>query len=259
VPEAPDATPAIAPPPPGQPRDKVRLRFRKAGALRLLSHHDLLRTFERMLRRAALPVRRTQGFHPHPRVVFALSLPLGVVGREEVVEIELDEEVPAEEVRQRLTRTAPPGLEVLSARRIGPRAGARVRGLCYGVAVPAGRVAEAARRVAEVLAAPACWVERARPPRRRLDLKPFLKGLRLRPAEANNNGAFLEIELRLTPAGTARPEEMLGVLGLTDLLDAGAVLERTRLELEDEAQRDETPLTPGPADAGPRAIIPPCP
>jgi radical SAM-linked protein len=225
--------------------------------LRLLSHHDLLRTFERMLRRANLPVRRTQGFHPHPRIVFALSLPLGVVGREEVVEIELDEVLPPEEVRQRLARTAPPGLEVLSARRIEPRAGARVSGLCYGVAVPPERVREAARRVAEVLAAPECWVERARPPRRRLDLKPFLKGLRLWPAAANNHGAFLEIELRLTSAGTARPEEMLGVLGLADLLDAGAVLERTRLELEDEAHPEETPEGSGAAPAAAHAIIPP--
>jgi radical SAM-linked protein len=249
VPEAPDATPAAAPPSPGAPRDKVRLRFRKAGALRLLSHHDLLRTFERMLRRAAIPFRRSQGFHPHPRVVFALSLPLGVVGREEVVEIELDEEVPPEELRARLARTAPPGLEVLSARRVGPRDGAQVRGLTYGVAVPAGRVAGTARRVAEVLAAPECWVERTRPPRRRLDLKPFLKGLRL---EERISGGFLEVDLRLTPAGTARPEELLELLGLKDLLDAGAVLERTRLELEDEAPcPDETPETSGPADAGP--------
>jgi radical SAM-linked protein len=255
VPKAPDATPATAP---GRPRDKVRLRFRKAGALRLLSHHDLLRTFERMLRRAELPFHRTQGFHPHPRIVFALSLPLGVVGREEVVELELDEDLPPEEVRERLARTAPPGLEVLSARRIDPKAGARVSGLCYGVAVPAERVPEAARRVAEVLAAPACWVERTRPPRRRLDLKPFLKGLRLRDAEEGDGGAFLEVELHLTPAGTARPEELLGLLGLKDLLDAGAVLERTRLELEDEAHREETPQTPGPADAAARAIIPPC-
>jgi hypothetical protein len=40
--------------------------------------------------------------------------------------------------------------------------------------------------------------------------------------------------LHLTPSGTARPEEVLGLLGLQDLLDAGAILERTRLELQDE-------------------------
>ncbi len=42
------------------------------------------------------------------------------------------------------------------------------------------------------------------------------------------------MELRLTPAGTARPEEVLGLLGLADLLTEGGVLERSRLELHDE-------------------------
>src|SRR5436190_1336212 len=78
--------------------DRVRLRFRKGGDLRLLSHHDLLRCFERLLRRSKLPFHHTQGFHPHPRLVFALSLPLGVVGCDEVADLELDEVLPVEEV-----------------------------------------------------------------------------------------------------------------------------------------------------------------
>ncbi len=121
---APEPTPILAPPLPAAvppTRDKVRLRFRKDGALRLLSHHDLMRCFERMLRRAALPVRQSQGFHPKPRLVFALSLPLGVIGCEEVVELELDEILPPEEVRERLVRQAPPGLDILSLRRIDSR------------------------------------------------------------------------------------------------------------------------------------------
>ena len=103
----------------------MRFRFRKDGALRLLSHHDLMRCFERMLRRAALPVRQSQGFHPKPRLIFALSLPLGVIGCEEVAELELDEILPPEEVRERLVRQAPPGMEILSLRRIDFKAGRR--------------------------------------------------------------------------------------------------------------------------------------
>src|SRR5436309_13789025 len=97
--------------------DKVRIRFRKDGDLRLLSHHDLMRTFERMLRRAALPFRSTEGFHPKPRMVFALSLPLGVAGLDEVVEVELTQELPADDVLSRLAAQAPPGLHLFSIRR----------------------------------------------------------------------------------------------------------------------------------------------
>jgi len=54
--------------------DKFRFRFSKSGTLRLVSHHDLMRCCERMLRRAAVPFKSTAGFHPTPRLVFALSL-----------------------------------------------------------------------------------------------------------------------------------------------------------------------------------------
>ncbi|HVS35269.1 MAG TPA: TIGR03936 family radical SAM-associated protein [Gemmataceae bacterium] len=228
---APEPTPILAPPIPGPispTRDKLRLRFRKDAALRMLSHHDLMRCFERMLRRAVLPVRQSQGFHPKPRLVFALSLPLGVIGCEEVVELELEEILPPEEVCERLKRQAPPGLEILSLRRIGVKTGAQVHSLTYRIAITADRAAEARRRAAEALAASECWTERSRPAPRRVNLRPWIVDVRFCGAAA------LEMELCLTPAGTARPEEVLDLLGLSDLLEAGAVLERSRLTLKDE-------------------------
>jgi radical SAM-linked protein len=209
--------------------DKVRLRFRKAGSLRWLSHHDLLRTFERMLRRSGLPFRSTQGFHPHPRIVFALSLPLGVIGASEIVEIEMDEEIDPAIVRDRLGAQCPPGLAILDVVRIAPNAGVRVCGLCYGITVPVDRVVATQQRIAEVLAGGPCWVERSKPALRRLDIRPFLRDLRLDTATG-----FLEMDLWLLPAGTARPDEVLAILGLEDLLEAGVVLQRVRLEMEDE-------------------------
>jgi radical SAM-linked protein len=234
-------------------RAKVRLRFAKAGDLRFVSHHDLMRCFERMLRRAELPFRSTQGFNPKPRLVFALSLPLGVVGREEVVELELDAELPPEEIHRRLAQQAPPGLVILSVRSIA-RAGAQVRRVTYRLPLNDldTAVFEALRaRAAAVLATAECWVDRTRttfrpaeqqppdkpsadrpvkpaaPRSRRIDLRPYLSDLRVSPDA-------LEMDLWVTPTGTARPQEVLAVLGLSALLDAGAVLERTRLELHDE-------------------------
>src|SRR5919112_1889803 len=90
--------------------DKFRFRFSKSGTLRLVSHHDLMRCGERMLRRAAVPFKSTNGFHPTPRLVFALSLPLGVVGRDEGGELELTEPRDADETLARLAAQAPDGL-----------------------------------------------------------------------------------------------------------------------------------------------------
>ena len=53
---------------------KLRLRFAKCGDLRLVSHHDIMRCLERMVRRAQIPLATSQGFNPRPKIVFALAL-----------------------------------------------------------------------------------------------------------------------------------------------------------------------------------------
>ncbi len=208
-------------------REKIRIRFRKAGNLRLISHHDLMRCFERMLRRAGLPYHSTAGFNPKPRLIFALSLPLGIVGAEEVAELELDEEVGPDQVRDRLNCHAPPGLEILSAQRINPRTTAHVTRITYCFLLPPPRCEGLPERMASLLAASHCWIERQRPRARRIDLRPCLVDLHL-------ESGVLSLDIGVAPTGTARPEEILGVLGLADLLEAGAILERNRVHLEDE-------------------------
>jgi radical SAM-linked protein len=252
VPEPPQPAPS---PPGGTPavRAKVRIRFAKSGDLRLVSHRDLMKCFERMVRRAALPVASSHGFNPKPRMVFALSLALGIVGCEEVLELELDRPLPAEAVREALAQQAPAGLTILSVREVGPKARAQVRRACYRVPVPAARCGDLPERLTSLLSAPECWVERTRPHPRRFDLRPFLRGVRLEKVSATvatvADTCSLEIDLWVTPTGMARPEEVLEVLGLGDLPAAGLVLERTLLELHDETP-DSGPLPPAVERAG---------
>jgi radical SAM-linked protein len=248
-------------PAPEPVRDKVRIRFRKGGDLRLLSHHDLMHCFERMFRRAALPVHATEGFNPKPRMVFALSLALGVVGCEEVLEVELDQPLAPEVVAQRLARQAPHGLSILSVKRIDRKVRAQVRRVCYHVPVPPEQVVGLPARMAGLLAAAECSIERSRPQPRQLDVRPYLRDLRLLPTQtllAPQLGPeqLLEMDLWVTPYGTARPAEILGLLGLGGLLEAGAICERSKLVLHDE---DPTPYggptgLPGP-DPRPAAQV----
>lgn len=71
---------------------RVRLRYTKLGKVRFLSHRDLARVWERALRRAGLPVARTEGFSPRPRLHFGLALPVGHESVAEYLDVDLRDE-----------------------------------------------------------------------------------------------------------------------------------------------------------------------
>jgi radical SAM-linked protein len=238
--------------------DKLRFRFVKTGTLRLLSHHDLMRCTERMLRRAGLPFKSTAGFHPTPRVVFALSLPLGVEGLDEVVEMEFTRELDSEAVFEQLNAQAPPGLRFTRVSVVPLKATAMPRRVAYRLPLPSGRTDSAAARSAELMAESKVWVDRLKPNPKQLNIRPYLRGLRIEHVspslgEGVGEGSFLLLDLWVTKTGTARADELLKLLDLADLPDAGAVVARTTVEVHDEAPN------PDPADVppvGPAEILP---
>lgn len=236
--------------------EKIRFRFRKAGDLRLVSHLDLVRCLERMLRRADVPVRFTAGFHPTPRMVFALSLPLGAEGLDEVVEVELTRPLDADGVRRRLNECAPAGLQFTSAVEVPMKATAVPRSVVYTLTVPAER-AEVARGVADrLLSADKVWVDRHKPRPRRLNIRPYLREIRFDGTEGPHS-VTLSLRLWVTQTGTARADELLKLLGLSDLLDAGQVLARGELALRDETPPGQPDAPPdGPPDTAPLEYTP---
>lgn len=78
-----------------------------------MSHLDLMRCMTRALSRAEIPVKYTEGFNPHPYLVFAAPLALGIEGEREYFEIKLTKEMPLEEIKNRLNKTLPQGLKIL--------------------------------------------------------------------------------------------------------------------------------------------------
>jgi len=221
---------------------KVRLRFAKSGDLRLVSHHDLMRCLERTLRRAAIPMALSQGFNPRPKVVFALALGLGIEGLREVVELELAEPVPPQEVLRRLAAAAPPGLVFSEAEAVGPGRAPQAEAVHYALDVPADRHDATRAALAALLASDRWPYTRRRPDRTVvIDLRPFVLGAVLDP------GGVLRLHLKVTPGGSARSEEVIDALGLRDLLEGGTILARTDVALAPPA---------GAGREGPAAGIP---
>ena len=222
---------------------KVRLRFAKTGPLRLISHHDLMRCVERMLRRAELPFHMTQGFHPTPRLIFCLACPLGVDGLQEVVELELTQPVEPDDVLNRLNAQRPAGLHFTTVRPVPVNATAVARRVEYTLALPPGRADAVAAKAAGLMAAPKVWVERNVHDRRELNVRPYFRALTVTPGAVT-------FDLWVTGGGAARGEELVKLLGLSDVAAGGAVLTRAALEIHDETPagdpRDVPPA--GPAD-----------
>ena len=205
---------------------KVRLRFAKLGDLRMVSHHDLMRCLERTLRRAEIPVATSQGFNPRPRLVFAQALALGIEGHREVLELELAAPMEPSEVLRRLAAHAPPGLEFAEAEAVAPGRPAQPGVAHYALPIPADRRDAARAAVEAFLAGESRPYTRHRPDRTvAIDLRPHVLGAELDP------DGVLRLRLKLSPGGSARPEEVIDALGLRDLLARGAVLARTELEL----------------------------
>jgi hypothetical protein len=133
----------------------------------------------------------------------------------------------------------------------------------YSLPIPAERVSQVEAAASALLAELKVWVERLRPSAKRLNIRPYVRGLGVKepnpptPFPGKEGGAglsdalspsplgggvgegsafspSLHLDLWVTQDGTARAEELLARLGIADLIDSGAVLERTTLEIRDE-------------------------
>lgn len=205
-------------------RQRARIRFRKQGDLRFVGHRDLVRSMERLFRRAGLVLGMSEGFHPKPRMSFPSALAVGIEGLDEVMELELAEEYTAEELSERLRSQAVSGLQFASVEILPPGTKkAQLRSTSYEIPVPAERRVEANDRVVRLLSDTACPVQRSRggPP---VDLRSFLEELALRED-------VLQIRLTASRQASASPRDVLTVLGLGDLESTGRCLTRTQVEL----------------------------
>jgi radical SAM-linked protein len=204
----------------------MRIRFTKHGDLRWLSHRDLMRTWERLFRRADVPLGMTEGFHPKPRMNFPSALAVGIAGDDELLEVELSKDWPAERLAAAVAAQAPPGLEIKQVELVPPGIKkAQAVGVTFEVEVPEARRAAAGERIAAFLAEATHAIERegrATP----LDLRPLVLGMSL-------EGSTFKIRLRVDREGSARPREVLAAVGLDDLESEGYSLTRTQVEIAD--------------------------
>ncbi len=97
---------------------KYRLKFRKFGETRFVSHLDLVRLFTRLHTRAGIPLSYSEGFNPHPKMAIALPLSVGCGGEGEYVDVTYDKDLPEDLILDTLNKKAPIGIEIVKVERL---------------------------------------------------------------------------------------------------------------------------------------------
>ena len=93
---------------------KARIKFRKYGVMKFIGHLDVMRYFQKAMRRAEIPIAFTQGFSPHMIMSFANPLGVGLTSDGEYFDIELTEPIASKEAVRKLNEVMVEGMEVVS-------------------------------------------------------------------------------------------------------------------------------------------------
>lgn len=89
-----------------------RIRFNKTEKIKYTAHLDVNRLFMRAINRADIDIQYSEGFNPHPRLVFACPLSLGIVSYAEYLDIKTSDSESADGIRERLSAVLPAGIEI---------------------------------------------------------------------------------------------------------------------------------------------------
>jgi radical SAM-linked protein len=188
---------------------RFRVTFGKGEAVRYISHLDLMRTWERILRRAGLKLAHSQGFNPRPRLVFAAPLPVAVTSEAEIVDVVVEDELSAAEFAARVQPALAPGIDVLAAVELpldGPAVMASVASSDYLVEL--SETGELDGPIAEFLSKSSVLYERSRKGKtKQSDMRQAVLALWKEPA------GKIGMRLRMDVEGIAvRPEEVVPAL-----------------------------------------------
>lgn len=95
---------------------KVRIKFKKYGVMRFIGHLDIMRYFQKCIRRAGIDIAYSGGFSPHQIMSFASPLGVGICSEGEYFDIELNSHHGSKEMIDCLNKIMVPGMEILSVK-----------------------------------------------------------------------------------------------------------------------------------------------
>jgi len=196
--------------------NRYRITFSRDRTVRFVGHLDLAKAWERILRRADLPIAYSQGFHPLPKITFASALPVGCTSEAEVMDVVLAEPMDPSDVAARLAPALPAGIAVTSIAEVplnAPALQAALRWAEYVVTIETDETQEQIESKAQTLLAASTLPRERRG--KSYDLRPLVLSLTVKAVLSSS----VQLVMRLLAdanAGTGRPDEALAALGWGD-------------------------------------------
>ena len=92
---------------------KIRIKFRKWGSMKFIGHLDMMRYFQKVMRRADVDIRYSEGFSPHQIMSFAAPLGVGITSDGEYLDIEVHSTKSSEEMMKDLNATMVDGVDIV--------------------------------------------------------------------------------------------------------------------------------------------------
>lgn len=194
---------------------KVRIKFRKNGVLRFIGHLDVLRYFQKVMRRAGIPIAYTGGYSPHMIMSFASPLGIGLTSDGEYMDIELAEPIGSAEAIRRMNAVSVEGIEVTSFRQISAEKKdtgmAIVAGADYLIGVRKGEFPEHLKELAEqFMDQPEITVlKQTKRSEKMVDIRPMIYEMNVREystSESDSTAKMIYMKLAAGSAENLKPD-----------------------------------------------------
>ncbi|MBI4216723.1 MAG: DUF2344 domain-containing protein [Chloroflexi bacterium] len=214
------------------PLQRLRVTFSRGAELKFITHLDLMRLWERALRRAGVGLAYSEGYTPHPRISLAAPLAVGVTSEGELMDVYLERRLAPSQFQSLMQPQLPVGIKILSLQEIGvavPSLQSMVRAAEYRVEMESPlSPPEVEEAIAALLARTSLpWQHLRDTQVRQYDLRAQVQDLWL---EGCRDGVCaLGMRLKADPEGSGRPEQVAAALGLGA---SPARIHRTKLMVE---------------------------
>ena len=99
--------------------NKLRLKFSKNGPIKFIGHLDVMRYFQKAIRRAEIDVKYSEGFSPHQVISFAQPLSVGATSDGEYMDMTVNSMVSTTDIMDKLNAVMNEGIEILAVEELG--------------------------------------------------------------------------------------------------------------------------------------------